>query len=221
MKYISISFLPGAAGNFFSRCLNILNGAHCLVDRNTRNMLYTPQEKLSVLGYESVNDKLFGQRDWIDFESQTIHYHTVRDHFNLPPDAYSIWFGHPNHSYGGVNLDNLAGDDDQKFRFYIDPGSHIEWCCMNAFYKNSFLNVKWFIHGQDLIQDSTVHKIQLCNFLTDWADFGKEITAVCNIIGHIPDLNELQAIETLYLQWKTTILDYKDMDAFKKRIGFT
>jgi hypothetical protein len=221
MKYISISFLPGAAGNFFSRCLNILNGAHCFVDRNTRNMPDTPDEKLSVLGYESVTDKSFGQRDWIEFEKQAMPYSMIRDHFDLPPGAYSIWKGHPNHNYGCVNLDDLAGDDDQKFRFYIDPGTHVEWCCMNAFYKNSFLDVKWFIHGQDLIQDPMVHKIQLHNFLTDWTDFGKEITAVCNIIGHTPNLNELQAIETLYHQWKTTILDYKDMDAFKKRIGFT
>lgn len=220
MKYIAISFLPGSAGNFFSRCLNILNEAHCFVDRTTRNMPTSPSEKLSVLGYESVINKSFDQRNWIEFEQQTIPYTKVREHYDLPPGAYSIWMGHPNHKYGCVNLDVLAGEDDQKFQFYIDPGMHLEWCCMNAFYKNSFLDVKWLVNGQALVQDPEVHKIQLHNFLSNWADFAQEITAVCKVIGHTPSSDELQAIETLYHQWKTTILDYKDMDAFKKRIGF-
>lgn len=219
-KYISISFLPGSAGNFFSRCLNILDRAYCFIPANTKQIPKSIDDKLNILSYQSVLNKDFNQRNWVDFESQLIFYTQAYEHSELPNNSLSIWYGHPYHRYGCVDLENLAGEDDFCFNFYIDPGDHIEWCNMNALYKNSYLNVDWFINGQYLLKNQLVYKIQLGEFLKTWEDFYNEFIKVCNIISHTLTLQEKQAIKQLYSQWKTTILDYNDINNFKRLIGF-
>ena len=220
MKYIAISFLPGSAGNFFSRCLNLLTGACYFVDKTTKKLPTTIEEKLSILNYNAVVDKSFDQRDWLTFEQQIIKYFTTQPHYELPADSYSIWGGHPIHSYGPVNLDELAGPDDQCYRFYVDPGEHLEWCVLNALYKNSYINVTYFINGQTLLDDCNTYKIKLDSFIQGWESFCEEFKKACDYIEHKLTDKELQAVKTLYFQWRKTVLEYKDIDAFKKNIGF-
>lgn len=218
-KYISISFLPGSAGNFFSRCLNILDGAYCFIPANTKQIPQSINDKLNVLSYQSVLNKDFNQRDWINFEKQLIPYDREYNHSELPNNSLLIWYGHPHHLHGCVNLKGLAGEDDQSFDFYIDPGIHIDWCCMNAFYKNSYLDVNWFINGQHLLKTQSVYKIQLTEFLKEWNDFYLEFLKVCKIISHNITVPEKRAVEQLYCQWKKTTLDYSNIKNFKRSIG--
>jgi hypothetical protein len=220
MKYISISFLPGSAGNFFSRCLNLLTGAYCYIDKNKNTIPNTIDEKLAILNYESVSNRSSNNKNWVAFETQVVSYSTVVSHYRLPESSYSIWAAHPHTSHGAVNLTKLAGPDDSCFRFYIDVGKHFEWACMNAFYKDSFLNPTWYINGNILLNDPTVYKINLGNFLKEWKEFQCEFKKVTDIIGHTVTTEELHAVEKLYHQWKTTILEYKDIENFKKTIGF-
>ena len=119
-----------------------------------------------------------------------------------------------------ANLYDLAGGDDEVYNFYIDTGDHFEWAYINALYKDSFLRPNWFLNGQVMLQDPNMYKIQLSNFLGDWREFKTEFTKTCTIIGHTPSVDELRAVETLHGQWKQTILEYKDMDSFKKLLGF-
>jgi hypothetical protein len=220
MKYIAISFLPGSAGNFFTRCLNLLTGACYFVDKTTKKLPTTIEEKLSILNYNNVINKSFDQRDWVTFEHQLIKYFTIRPHHELPSNSYSIWSGHPIHSYGLANLDDLAGPDDQCYRFYIDPGEHFEWCVLNALYKNSYIDVKYFINGKKLLDDCNTYKIKLDSFIQGWKPFYKEFEKACNYIEHNLTNEEIQAIQTLYTQWRTTVLEYKDLELFKTNIGF-
>ena len=220
MKYIAISYLPGSAGNFFSRCLNLLTGACYFVDKTTKKLPVTIEEKLALLNYNTVVDKTFDQRDWVKFESQLVQYHTVQPHHLLPPGSYSIWCGHTLHNFGSANLDVLAGPDDQCYKFYINPGLHFEWCVLNALYKNSYLDVKYFVNGKALLNNSEFFKIQLDSFIQGWPSFRLEFEKVCHVIGHVLTQEEIQAVEQLYLQWRKTVLEYKDFESFKKSIGF-
>jgi hypothetical protein len=213
MKYIFITFLPGAAGNFFSRCLNLLSNAYCYGQEN--NLPTTLEQKLKMLSYESVLDRSSTSDSWIAFENKLTPYYNIISHHNLPPNSYSIWSGHLLE-----NQTQLAGPDDQIFNFYIDPGNNFEWACMNALYKNSYLNVEWFIHGKKLLNNTAVYKIRLDNFLQDWDCFQTEFLKVIDIIGHTISDSEIHAVKTLYKQWKTTILEHKDIETFKKDIGF-
>ena len=217
-KYILISYSPGSGGNFFSRCLNMIEGAHGWVDKNTGQVIMSLDEKIKILGYHNVANKKFAERNWIEFEEQLDHHHKIWKNGELPLDCYSIWTRHPTER--DSRLATIIGPDDKYFKFYIDSGPHFEWSCMNAFYKNSILSVEWFLKGTELMQNHNVHKIKLDNFLKDWTEFYTEFKLVCEIIGHTLTFAETQAIKDLYYQWKTTILDYKDIENFKKYIGW-
>jgi hypothetical protein len=139
-----------------------------------------------------------------------------KTHHALPSNSYSIWASHMEQ-----NKMQLAGVDDQIFNFYIDPGNSFDWACMNALYKNSYLDVKWFIYGKKLVADDTVYKIQLDNFLVDCDCFLSEFLKVTDIIGHSTSESEIQAVKILYNQWRTTILERNNIETFKKNIGFS
>jgi hypothetical protein len=213
MKYISISFLPGSAGNFFSRCLNLLSNAYCF--GRSMPLPTTLEKKLEMLNYNSVLGRSMDSVDWVKFENQLIPHGRLIEHYTLPSNSYSIWFGHLL-----KDAAQLAGPDDQFFNFHIDPTDNFEWVCMNALYKNSYLKVEWFINNKKLLSDPTVYKINLGNFLKDWKIFFLEFKKVTDVIGHTLSDSEVQAVKTLHDQWKTTILEHKDIETFKKNIGF-
>lgn len=213
MKYVFITFIPGAAGNFFSRCLNLISGAYCFGYDNV--LPDTLDQKLEMLSYESVLNRQLESGSWINFENQLKPYYEIVEHHKLPPTACSIWSGHLL-----TPATNLAGPDDQIFNFYIDPGENFEWACMNALYKNSFMAVEWFINGKKMLEDPTIYKINLGNFLKDWDCFLLEFKKVTSIIGHSITESEEQAVKIIYTQWKTTILAPGDIKHFKRKIGF-
>ena len=171
-----------------------------------------------MLSYESVlerSSESVESSDWITFEGKLTPYYKIITHHALPPESYSIWADHMI-----KNTTQLAGPDDQIFNFYIDPGNSFEWACMNALYKNSYMDVNWFMHGKKLLNDAAVYKIKLDNFLIDWDCFLSEFLKVTDIIGHTTSDSEIQAVKILYYQWRTTILERNNIEPFKKDIGF-
>ncbi len=120
MKYIFITFLPGAAGNFFSRCLNLLPGAYCWGQEN--KLPVTLEEKLKILNYTPVLNRSLISDNWTTFESQLAPYYQIVEHHRLPPGSYAIWIDH-----SVIKSETLVGPDDQVFNFYIDPGDNFEW----------------------------------------------------------------------------------------------
>lgn len=213
MKYVFVTFLPGAAGNFFARCLNLISRAYCFGYDNV--LPETLDQKLKILSYKSVVNRQLGSSNWVDFEIRLRPHYEIVEHYNLPPNSYSIWSGHLL-----TQARTIAGPDDQIFNFYIDPGENFEWVCMNALYKNSIMASEWFINGKKLLDDPLTHKINLGAFLKDWPDFLTEFKQVTDIIGHTLINDEIQAIKILYEQWKTTILKHEDIQKFKNDIGF-
>jgi hypothetical protein len=216
MNYIFVYFLPGSAGNFVSRCLNLLDNAHCFVDKNNLTLPQTVAEKSKLLSYESINKQKFGTRTWTQFEVEVLHYSSLQAHWDLPKNSYSIWFSHPE----SKQHESLAGQDDIIYKFYIDSSDCFEWGIMNALYKNSYLDIKWFINGNDLKNNNDVHKVNLKNIISGQASFLIEFAKVCNIIGHTLADHEVSALKDLYDQWTLTTLKEVDIPEFKKNIGF-
>jgi len=218
MKYIFIYFLPGAGGNFFSRCLNLLDNSYCFADAKTNSVPTTLEEKIKLLSFDSQVNKSFKERNWVtDFELLLKHYSLVQPHWDLPSDACSVWLGHSN-TFAQSKI--LAGNDDQVFDFVIDSTDVFEWTITNALYKNSYLDVKWFVMMEQFKQNNNYHKISLKNILTSKQCFFEEFNKVCAVIGHDVSDQESSAVKNLYNEWTQTTLKTEDIPKFKKDIGF-
>jgi len=221
-KFIFLEFVPGAAGNFFTRCLNLLDNAHCWVNATSAfSNSNTLEEKLKLLSYQSVMNLKVDERNWRDFECEIHEYTLFKAHNDNPENSISIFWSHP-HQYKFNNcFEELCGADDKGFRFYIDPTNNIEWCMMNAHYKNSY-SVSWHKQieiGKKLLINPDVHKLDLKKIVDGYDSFFSEFCRVCVIIDHNLQGEEIEAIKILYDQWKLTTLDYKDIEAYKIKIG--
>jgi hypothetical protein len=218
MNYIFIYFLPGAGGNFFSRCVNLLDNSYCFVDANIPHIPKTLEEKIKLLTYHSQTNKSFEKRNWVnDFECLLAHYSKVQPHWDLPSNANSIWLSHPETP---AQSNDIIGKDDRAFNFIIDSSDAFEWTIINALYKNSYLDVKWFVMMEKFKQNRNCHKINLKNILNDKQGFFEEFNKVCAVLGHTISLEESCAVGDLYDQWQQTVLKSQDIAEFKRKIGF-
>lgn len=215
--YIDLAFIPGSAGNFFSRCLNLLDNAYVFAERKMHRIPIGLNEKLALLSYSAVESTTFADRNWIEFETILVPVTEIIEHTALPKDSYLVWFRHPD----AVDCYGLIGPSDRYYSFYIDPGEHMRWCVMNALYKNSYLSSSWLINGKKLANDPAIYKIKLGSFIGNTNEFLKEFEQVCEIIGHTLSNDERDAVAQLHSQWKLTTLDYDQIDDFKNYIGLS
>jgi hypothetical protein len=214
MKIVYMMYIPGAGGNFFARCLTLLNHAYSIRLKKETNHVTSVAEKLKRFSYNSVNTLDFTQRHWVDFERNFTHYHLP----DLPDSTkYYVVFGHV---LGLLTRAEFAGPDDEEYFFYIDASDNFEWCVLNALYKNSHMAVEYLIEGEQLRLDPKVHNISSKNIVANLESFMLEFKKVCEVIGHALTLEEESAIIELYNQWKLTTLDYSQFDKFKELLGF-
>jgi hypothetical protein len=219
-KFIFLEFIPGAAGNFLTRCLNMLHHAYTWVDVADPTVLPTTiEEKLKLFNYQSVIDFKAKNRNWIvDFEDKLTDYTSHRAHWNIPDNSIAIMWSHPEECKFTNCYTMFVGQSDKGFRFCIDPTDNFEWCLINAHYKNSFISLENLECGKRLLLNPDVYKINLKKIVDGYDSFFSEFGRVCNIIGHELQDDEILAIKLLYNQWKETTLDYKNFDAYKKQI---
>jgi hypothetical protein len=212
IDYVFVFFLPGSAGNFFSRCLSLAsNQAYGWVPKDAISLDLSSAEKHHAFGYRKSKQ----YRDWIRFEGQLVHYSTLVDHWCIPNNSISIWSEHPRYQL----LDkDLVGTDNHQHVFYIDPTKNFEWVILNSLYKNSMLDVKWFQEGQIMLDDPNIHKINLANIIADPDSLWSEVEKVYAIINHKCSNKEL--VQALWAQWYTTTLKSDDFESFKNSIGF-
>jgi hypothetical protein len=224
MNYVFIFFLPGAAGNFFGRSLNLLENFYSYGNKQTMTLPETLEEKIRLLSYGSVTDKKFEDRNWITFENDVVEYFHCRPHWDLPKDAYGVFKVHPGTKGKGNNSmsksSELSGQDDKVFKFYIDSSEVFEWTFMNALYKNTPCDANWLIEAKKIQQDPSVNKINLKNIITSKEKFFEEFAKVCAIMGHAMSQQEAAAVGDLYDQWQKTTLKQEDIPAFKEKIGW-
>jgi hypothetical protein len=221
MKYVFLFHLPGAAGNFVSRCLNLIDNAHCWVDQPSQLMPNDILGKLEVLSYSEVGDRSInrdiwlGYKNWLEWEKRHV---TGLNHGDLPADAYlSIDTQHPNYNF---KRNDIAGKDDQQYVIYIDASDYFEWCTLNALYKNSFIGVAWLKHAQTMIADPDILKVSLRKIAQSKEGFLEEILKICRFIDHPLMPAERMAMLELHDQWYATQLHPEDFAAFKQLIGW-
>lgn len=213
--YIFLTYLPGAGGNFFSRCLNLLQPAYCWANKETKHIPCNLDEKIQLLNYESVLDKSFPEIDWIKFEFHSIcHYSEIQHHPSVPDGSYVIW---PEH---GKAKEVLQSSGNRNIKLYLDVTDAYEWCIMNSIYKSSAI-LPWTL-WQDVEQlnDNSVHKVNVKNIVAGVNEFVEEFQKVCEIFNHSLSPVELTAITGLYLQWQKTMLPLDQINNFKKKIGW-
>jgi hypothetical protein len=212
IDYVFVFFLPGSAGNFFSRCLSLASDqAYGWVPKDAISLDLSAAEKHHVFGYGQSKQ----YQDWIRFEGQLVHYSTLVDHWRIPNNSISIWSEHPR--YQLLNKD-LVGTDNHQHVFYIDPTNNFEWVILNSLYKNSMLDVKWLREGQMMIDDPNIHKINLANIISDPDSLWSEVEKVYAIIKH--KCSNKKLVQALWTQWHTTTLKSDDFESFKNSIGF-
>lgn len=212
---IFITYLPGAGGNFFSRCLNLLDTAYCWANKETNQIPDTLDKKLQLLTYDSVLNKSFPEVDWVTFEFQKIcHYSEIRPRPILTDGVYVIW---PSHN---KPLETLQKPANKNIKLYLDVSEVYEWCIMNCIYKNTAI-LPWSLR-QDVeqLQDNSIHKVNVKKIISGVDQFIEEIQKVCTMFNHTLSNAELVAITFLYSQWQKTMLPIDKINDFKKTIGW-
>lgn len=216
-NHVSIFFLPGAAGNFLGRCLNLLDDANCFVDSELLTFPKTLEEKVQLVSYHNVTNRTSTDTVWYDFERKLSLFYCV-DHWydQIEHKKYVIQIRHPD---GNEDHNIVRSQNDRNFVIYIDPTDAYEWHFLNCLYKNSFPNVKYFIGAKNIINDPGVYHVNLRNIITDINTFWTEFVKLCNYIEHPISPDVEQAVKNLYEQWITTTLPEDKFKEFKEQIG--
>jgi len=218
---IELYFQPGAAGNFFSRCLNLLDNAYCYASSTT--IPTTIEEKYQILNYNLVKNRSYSdgnslsndpRRNWQKFERQLIPFETILDYSKLSDNATAVW---PSHSH--KMSDKTTSHPDRLF-FYIDTSDAFEWMLLNSLYKDSHLMVEFLLHGKKLKNNPIVHKISLAEIIRDQDSFINEFVRVCAIFNRELSALETQYILALYEEWSVTTLRTEKFQEFKDQIGW-
>lgn len=212
---IFIFFLPGCAGNFFTRSLTLSNDL-CIgyVPKNVPldQLNLSLDEKFAAFSYTKSKQ----HQRWTDFETQLVRHVRIVDGSMGDPNTYSIWDFHP--SYNLLNKGRTV--NKRCHAFYIDPEDNFEWGMLNALYKDSYLDPIWMKDGKQMLTDPSVHKLSLTNIISSKETCVQEIKKIADVVGFdIPSRN-LDKIFELWDQWYPTTLKKQDFAAFKTQIGF-
>ena len=132
---------------------------------------------------------------------------------DLPKDSYSIWLDH-------YFFDQGYNGNQKTYKIAIDPTNAFEWAILNAFYKNSYQDVKWLIKLQEQIKRSDVLVIDLAKLIDNVNDFIVQWHRAVNFIDKKATLEEEAAAIKLWHEWQRTVLQPKDFVTFKTRIGW-
>lgn len=214
ITYICIFFLPGAAGNFFSRCLSLASD-RCVgqIPLNSAHPYLSLDEKFQAFQYRDV----YRGGDWIKFESKLEHYSNRFAHHDLVTQSVSVWEMHPDTEFLNQKIE---GPDDKKFYFYIDPSEAFEWCILNALHKDSFIEKKWIVEGKKMLDNPDIVKINLVDIFSSYETLIVCIKEICSIVGIELAARQSTMIIELWQQWISTTLMPARFKEFKTRIGY-
>ena len=213
-NYVFLFFLPGSAGNFFSRCLALAGDEYySWVSPNLTPHL-TVDQKWELYRYQGLTDRF---DDWIEFEKTLVKHANVIDHDQLPDNSVSIWLQHPDLA---VLAKNIPGPDDRQLTIYIDPSREFEWVTLNALWKHSQIDVKWLKNGMALLEDPAVHKVPVEAIIRSPSTLLAEIESIVDKLGKTMDDHSRYLISALWHEWQHTTLKPERFSSFKKEIGF-
>lgn len=219
IHYVYMSYVPGAAGNFLSRALNLIDGCYCWVEQGKGKFFYeNPNDKLELFSFEPMADRInkTNPENWQQFEDRLQKYYQLDGANVLPPGSISIMPG-----LYTVDPHNSINADDQETFLAIttqDPKVY-EWLILNAMFKNCHLGVAWMEVNAKWGQRSDVYKISLEDFFT-WEKFETCYKSICKYLNVAEERINLKHVKTLHSQWLLTILPMEQIPEYKKKIGW-
>jgi hypothetical protein len=201
---ILIIFSGGSGGNFLFRCLNLLD---------TSSNLLSIEEKFIKLNYADVGHRQldnFHEINWVVYEQQSWDH--VQNKFL---DTNQIPLVHVEF-YKAVM---------QRYEFkkiaYINPFNNVEWCILNALYKNTPANVTNIELGREILDNDLIYKIDCKNMVENTQSFLREFSKFCSFIEHTLQEKEIYYLRLLFNQWKKTTLNEENFDKFKEKVKKT
>ncbi len=161
-------------------------------------------------------DKAKAYDNWIDYEKTSVRYYELWSHTEVRPGSTVIYTCHPDYRALG---NNVMGYRDNRLIYYIDPTGMTEWTMMNAFYKDSYIDPHWLYQGKKMLEDHNIKKIKLLDIVSSAKSCFKLVNQIATELEYKIDYTNMQCIFNLWEQWKTTVLDPKDFDRFRSRLG--
>ena len=207
-RFIKLYYLPGAGGNFLSRCINLLDDTYGWCNGET--LPKTLEEKYNLLTYKNIESlhfykKVKGLSEWLRFEASIKHYQYTHPHWDIGPNSNAIEIMHPTDS----NFNNITtvGKDDRLVQIYVDCTNNWDWIVINCWKKNQFETIFiWTLLGEEIRKNPSVYKFNLANMIDGYEKFLLEFTKLATFIDRklTPDIEIV--LHKLYDEWqKTTV----------------
>ena len=172
-----LSYMPGAGGNFLSRCLSF----HPDINYHKKCVDSDYAETYDVLNYQAVKDRSKNlQIDWLEFEQDSKEVLAIGTQ-NLVEPTHGT-------KYSSIRITNHT-----KKEFI--------WARDQALWKNSLYKLTWLKAGQVQNEDLAIP----CAALWKFPELAKQLTAIEKHIGVSTDIPECRVWqEKLWREWKTT-----------------
>lgn len=219
-RFIALYYIPGAAGNFLSRCINLLDNAYVWASSDgiiPTNLL----DKLNLLSYNNAKKQrvptgtnTFKFHYWYDFENSISEYYNFKEHWNIESDGIAVFVYHPEFSIDHIS--SLIGPSDIGINILIDSTDELDWCILNGFRKESFQMIKWFQTEKKLHEDPSVYKIKLSNIIRGYDKFLEEFKKLLTILDRTLDTETELALQQLYNEWYTTTFPKENISAYNQ-----
>jgi len=207
-RFIALHFIPGAAGNFLSRCINLLDDT--FVWSNGKNIPNTLEEKLDLLTYKDQSK----YPTWTDFEGTIEEYSGVKPHWDIGPNSNGVVIRHPSPA---DFIKNITGKDDTAVNIFIDHENNLDWVILNGAYKNSFQTFEYFENGFDLKNDPSVYKINLASIINGYQKFLPEFIKLAAFIDRTVTQDIEIALNILYEEWQKTVFRGPEFEEKRNR----
>ena len=205
MKNIIIWFLPGAAGNFLSRCLNLLENVSCWGITTTKVIPMDIDSKFRMVDYADVCNRTVNSKiRWTEFEDQL---YQISEEECLTEFLVSI--EHPENQFDRISNTN-------EVDVYIDVDECFEWVMLNALYKDSMIFPHYLYHARELCQNNSVFKFSLKRLLSGEESFKEEFVRLCDFIQVSLVDSEIELVLQLYRSWVKTTISGDKLQEFKK-----
>lgn len=211
-NYVFINFLPGSAGNFLSRELQLtIKNSVCWTIENEIPLTST-YDKFKMLSYAST----YNGKHWVQFEFQ------LTQNFNIstiPENTLIIKSSHGSTIESTKNSIYMGTDDTFKLiNITYDTKDQLKWIFLNGLYKDSHFDKNCFIaHATNKI-DNNVFQFNIENFFS-WNQFKESLFSILDYLEISTVDQDWSFTEQLYHEWWGTTLKVNQFNEFEKTLG--
>ena len=210
-KYVFINFLPGSAGNFLSRELQLtIKNSVCWTSEN-KIPPTSSHDKFKMLSYLKYNGK-----DWVDFEFQLAQNFDIA---TISENTLIIKSSHGSTVEATKNSIYLGIDDTFKLiNITYDTKDQFRWIFLNGLYKDSNFDKDCFIAHITNKSDNSIFQFNVENFFS-WEKFKESFSLILDYLKINNEDRDWTFTENLYHEWWETTLKVDQFSEFEKYLG--